>query len=129
MYHDIKHIFLWNGLKRDVARFIASCLTYQQVKFEHQKLIGLLQEMPLLEWKWKWITMNFMVGLSNTQRGYDSIWIVVDRLTKSIHFIIVKAAYTVAQYAQLYIDHIVSLHGVLVSIVSDRVPQLTSRFW
>ena len=72
--------------------------------------------------------MDFVVGLSNTQRGFDSIWVVVDRLTKSIHFILVKAAYTVAQYAQLYIDHIVSLHGVPVSIVSDRGPQYTSRF-
>ena len=73
--------------------------------------------------------MDFVVGLSNTQRGYDSIWVVVDRLTKSAHFIPMKAAYTVAQYAQLYIDHIVSLHRIPVSIISDRGPQFTSRFW
>ena len=73
--------------------------------------------------------MDFVVGLPSTQRGYDSIWIVVDRLTKSIHFILVKATYSVAQYAHLYIDPIVSLHGVRVSIVSDRGPQFTSRFW
>ena len=66
--------------------------------------------------------MDFMVGLSSTQRGYDSIWVVVDRLTKFTHFIPMKAAYIVAQYAQLYIDHIVSLHGVPVSIISDRGP-------
>ena len=73
--------------------------------------------------------MDFVVGLPNTQRGYDSIWIVVDRLTKFAHFILVKATYTVAQYTQLYIDHIVSLHGVPVSIISDRGSQFTSRFW
>ena len=73
--------------------------------------------------------MDFVVGLSSTQRGYDSIWVVVDRLTKSIHFILVKPVYTVAEYAQLYIDHIVSLHGVSVSIISDRGPLFTSRFW
>ena len=73
--------------------------------------------------------MDFMVGLPCTQRGYDSIWIVVDKLTKSAHFILVKAAYTMAQYAQLYIDHIVLLHGVPVSIILDRGPQFTSRFW
>ena len=73
--------------------------------------------------------MDFVVGLPSTQRGYDSIWIVVDRLTKFAHFIPVKATYTVAQYAQLYIDHIVLLHGVLVSIISDRGSQFTSRFW
>ena len=72
--------------------------------------------------------MDFMVGLPNTQRGYDSIWVEVDRLTKSAHFIPVKAIYTVVQYAQLYVDHIVSLHEVPVSIISDRGPQFTSRF-
>ena len=78
--------------------------------------------MPLLEWKWERITTDFVVGLPNIQRGYDSIWVVVDRLTKFVHFIPVKAAYTVAQYALLYIDHIVSLHGMLVSIISDKGP-------
>ena len=65
------------------------------MKFEHQNLIGLLQEMPLLEWKWEHITMDFVVRLPSTQRGYDFIWVVVDRLTKSTHFILVKATYTV----------------------------------
>ena len=73
--------------------------------------------------------MDFMVGLSRTQRGYDSIWVIVDRLTKSAHFLPIKTTYSVAQYAQLYIRHIVSLHGVLVSIVPDRGTQFTSRFW
>ena len=73
--------------------------------------------------------MDFVVGLPSTQRGYDSIWIVVDRLTKSAHFIPMKAIYIVAQYSQLFIYHIASLHGVPVSIVSDRGPQFTSRFW
>ena len=66
------------------------------MKFEHQKSIGLLQEMPLPKWKWEQIIMDFVVGLPNTQRGYDSIWVMVDRLTKSTHFIPVKATYTVA---------------------------------
>ena len=129
MYHDIKHNYWWNGLKRDVAQFVASYLTCQQMKFEHQKLIGLLQEMPLLEWKLERITIDFVVGLPSTQRGYDSIWIVVDKLTKSAHFISMKATYSVVQYAQLYIDHIMSLHGVPVSIISDRGSQFTLRLW
>ena len=81
------------------------------------------------EWKWDRIAMDFMVGLPRIQRGYDSIWIIVDRLTKSAHFLPVKTTNLVAQYAQLYIKHIVSLHGVPVSIVSDRGTQFTSRFW
>ena len=73
--------------------------------------------------------MDFVVGLPWTQKGYDSIWVVVDRLTKSAHFIPVKTTYSIAQYAQLYIDDIVSLHGVPVSIISDRGSQFTSKFW
>ena len=74
------------------------------------------------EWKWKSVIMGFMVGLHRTQRGYDSVWGIVDRLTKLTNFIPVKTTYLVAQYAQLYIENIVSLHGVLVLIMSDGGP-------
>ena len=76
----------------------------------------------ITEWKWERITMDFVVGLPKTQKGHDSIWVIVDRLTKSAHFLAVKTTYTVAQYAQMYLDSIVALHGVPVSIVSDRGP-------
>src|SRR5262249_13531582 len=75
------------------------------------------------------VTMDFVVGLPRTPKGFDSIWVIVDRLTKSAHFLPVKTTYTVAQYARLYLDRIVTLHGVPVSIISDRGPQFTSRFW
>ena len=129
IYHDIKATYWWNGLKKDVAEFVASCLTCQQVKIEHQKPTGLLQELPLPEWKWDRIAMDFVVGLPRTLKGYDSIWVIVDRLTKSAHFIPIKTTYSVAQYAQIYIQNIVSLHGVPISIISDRGTQFTSRFW
>ena len=73
--------------------------------------------------------MDFVTGLPRSQRGYDSIWVIVDRLTKSAHFLPVKTTYGVAKYAQLYIDEIVRLHGVPISIISDRGTQFTSRFW
>ena len=73
--------------------------------------------------------MDFVTGLPRTQRGYDSIWVIVDRLTKSAHFLPVKMTYGVARYAQLYLSEIVRLHGVPTSIISDRGPQFTSRFW
>ena len=142
MYQDVKGMYWWNGMKKDVAQYVASCLTCQQVKFEYQRLsqkdygqvnkscgTGLLQELPLPEWKWERITMDFVVGLLKTQKGHDSIWVIVDRLTKSAHFLAVKTTYTVAQYAQMYLDSIVALHEVPVSIVSDRGPQFTSSFW
>ena len=99
------------------------------MKIEHQKPTRLLQEMSLPEWKWDRIAMDVVVGLPRTQKGYDSIWVIVDRLTKSAHFLPVKNTYSEAQYAQLYIRHIMSLHGVPISIVSDRGIQFTSRFW
>ena len=78
-----------------MAEFVASCLTCQQVKIEHQKSTGLLQELSLLEWKWDRIAMDFVVRLPRTHRGYDSIWVIVDRLTKSAHFIPIKITYSV----------------------------------
>ena len=112
MYQDVKRMYWWNGMKKDVAQYVASCLTCQQVKFEHQRATGLLQELPLPEWKWERITMDFVVRLPKTQKGHDSIWVIVDRLTKSAHFLAVKTTYTVAQYAQMYLDSIVALHEV-----------------
>ena len=72
--------------------------------------------------------MDFVLRLPRTQRGYDSVWVIIDRLTKLAHFIPVKTTYSVAQYARLYIKNIVSLHEMPISIVSDRRPQFTSRF-
>ena len=73
--------------------------------------------------------MDFMLDLPTTQNGYNFIWVIVDRLTKSAHFLPVKSIYDMDQYAQQYIKEIVRLHGVLVSIVSDRDPKFTSIFW
>ena len=73
--------------------------------------------------------MNFMIGLPHSKDGYDSIWQIVDKLTKSAHFLPVKATYPVTKLAKLYVKHIVCLHGVPVSIVSDRVSVFTSQFW
>ncbi|EOY08667.1 Retrotransposon protein, Ty3-gypsy subclass, putative [Theobroma cacao] len=129
MYQDLKEVYWWEGLKRDVAEFVSKCLVCQQVKAEHQKPAGLLQPLPVPEWKWEHIAMDFVTGLPRTSGGYDSIWIVVDRLTKSAHFLPVKTTYGAAQYARVYVDEIVRLHGIPISIVSDRGAQFTSRFW
>jgi hypothetical protein len=80
------------------------------------------------EWKWEEIGMDFIVGLSRTRDGYDSIWFIADRLTKVAHFIPVRTTYTGAKLAELYMSRIVCLHGVPKKIVSDRGTQFTSRF-
>jgi hypothetical protein len=99
-------------LKRDVATYVALCDVCQQVKAEHQRLAGLLQPLKIPEWKCEEIGMDFIVGLPHTRDGYDSIWVIVDRLTKVAHFIPMKTTYSAAQLAKLYMSRIVCLHGV-----------------
>jgi hypothetical protein len=129
MYQDLKEKYWWYGLKRDVATQVALCDMCQRIKAEHQRPTGLLQPLKVPEWKWEEIGMDFIVGLPRTRDGYDSIWVIVDRLTKVAHFIPVKTTYSGAQLAELYMSRIVCLHGVPKKIVSDRGTQFTSRFW
>jgi hypothetical protein len=98
-------------------------------KAKHQRLAGLLQPLKIPEQKWEEIGMNFIVGLPRTSAGYDSIWVIVDRLTKVAHFIPVKTTYSGAKLVELYMARIVCLHGVPKKIVSDRGSQFTSRYW
>jgi hypothetical protein len=119
MYLDLKEKYWWYGLKRDVAEYVALCDTCQRVKAEHQRHTVLLQPMQIPEWKWEEVGMNFIVGLPRTQRGYNSIWEIVDRLTKVAHFLPLKTTYTSAKLAELYMKRIASLHGVPRKIVSD----------
>ena len=116
-------------MKGDVVDYDTKCLTCQQVKAEHQRPAGLLQPLWIPEWKWEDIAMDFVVGLPKTVGQHDSVWVIVDRFTKSAHFLPVKTTYTVEQYAELYIKEIVRLHGTPRSIVSDRDPTFTLKFW
>jgi hypothetical protein len=116
-------------MKRDVAAHVALCDMCHRVKAEHQKPAGLLQPLKVPEWKWEEIDMDFIVGLPRTPAGYDSIWVIVDRLTKVAHFIPVKTIYSGARLAEMYMSRIVCLHGVPKRIVSDRGTQFTSYFW
>jgi len=104
MYLDLKEKYWWYGLKRDLAEYVAICDTCQRVKAEHQRPAGLLQPMKIPEWKWEEVGMDFIVGLPRTQSGYDSIWVIVDRLTKVAHFVLVKTTYTGAKLAELYMQ-------------------------
>jgi hypothetical protein len=99
------------------------------VKAEHQRPAGLLQPLEIPTWKWDDISMDFIVGLPRTQKGNDSIWVIVDRLTKVAHFLPVKTNYSGSRLAELYVDNILKLHGALRSTVSDRGPQFTAQFW
>jgi hypothetical protein len=129
MYHDVKRTYYWKKMKYDIATFVAKCLTCQRVKIEHQRPAGELQPLPIPEWKWEHITMDFLMALPRTQRGYNAVWIVIDRLTKSAHFLAMKDTDSLETLAKLYVKKIVRLHGVPISIVSDRDARFTSRFW
>ena len=99
------------------------------MKAEHQKSAGKIKLLPIPVCKWEKITMDFVTGLPRTRRQHDVIWVIVDRLTKSAHFLPINFEDSLEKLAQLYVDEIVRLHGVPVSIVSDRDPRFTSRFW
>ncbi|GAU28976.1 hypothetical protein TSUD_391740, partial [Trifolium subterraneum] len=129
MYHDLKKNYWWPNMKTEIAEFVSRCIVCQQVKIEHQKPAGPLQPLEITEWKWEHITMDFVSGLPRNQKGEDSIWVIVDRLTKSAHFIAVKSTYKASRYAEFFLEEIVKLHGVPLSIVSDRDPTFTSHFW
>jgi hypothetical protein len=113
----------------EIARYVARCDTCRRVKAIHLKTAGPLQSLPIPTWKWEDISMDFIVGLPRTAKGYDSIWVIIDRLTKIAHFLPVKTYYPVLTYAQMYIARILSFHGVPKIIVSDRGPQFVSKFW
>ncbi|GJX22266.1 putative nucleotidyltransferase, ribonuclease H [Tanacetum coccineum] len=129
MYRDLKQYFWWNGMKQDVATFVSKCMTCQQVKIEHQRASGLLQPLEIPMWKWDEISMDFVTGLPTTQKRHDAIWVVVDRLTKSAHFLPIRKNYGISKLAEIFRQEIVRLHGTPTSIVSDRDPKFTSRFW
>ncbi|GJR45394.1 putative reverse transcriptase domain-containing protein [Tanacetum coccineum] len=111
------------------VRLRCECLTCAKVKAEHQKPSGLLQQPEIPVWKWERITMDFISKLPRTPSGYDSIWVIVDRLTKSAHFIPMNKKYKMGKLTRLYLKEIVCRRGVPVSIISDRDPRFASRFW
>ena len=108
-----------------MSEIVTKCLVCQKVKAEHQVPSGLLQPIRIPEWKWDLITMDFMVGLSLTGRKHDSVWVVVDQLTKSTHFLPLRIDYSLDKLVELCIKEIVRLHGIPISIISDRDPRFT----
>nr|GEZ71963.1 reverse transcriptase domain-containing protein [Tanacetum cinerariifolium] len=129
MYQDLKPLHWWPNMKTDIAMYVSKCLTYAKVKAEHQKPSRLLQQPKIPVWKWEMITMDFLSGLPRTPSGYDTIWVIIDRLTKSTHFLPIKKIDSMEKLTRLYLKEIVCRHVVPVSIISDRDSHFTSRFW
>ncbi|GKA95207.1 putative reverse transcriptase domain-containing protein, partial [Tanacetum coccineum] len=130
IYYDlIDFVMGWPGMKRDIAEYVSRCLTCSKIKAEHQKPSGFLQQPEIPEWKWEKITMDFVTKLPKSSSGHDTIWVIVDRLTKSAHFLPIREDYKTEKLAKIYTNEIVARHGVPVSIISDRDGRFTSHLW
>jgi hypothetical protein len=106
-------------MKREEARYISECDTCRKVKADYMKTRGLLQLLSIPVWKWDDISMDFIVGLPMMARKFDSIWVIMDRLSKSAHFIPVNTKYRVEKYVEIYMAHVLCLHGIPKTIISD----------
>nr|GEV19066.1 putative reverse transcriptase domain-containing protein [Tanacetum cinerariifolium] len=140
MYQDMKKLYWWPNIKADIATYVCKCLTCAKVKAEHQRPSGLLvkaehqrasgllvqPEIPV--WKWDNITMDFVTKLPKSPQGYDTIWVIVDRLTKSAIFAPMRETDPLEKLAKLYLKEVLARHGIPVSIICDRDPRFASRF-
>ncbi|GJT35907.1 putative reverse transcriptase domain-containing protein [Tanacetum coccineum] len=129
MYQDMKKLYWWPNMKADIATYVSKCLTCAKVKAEHQRPSGLLVQPKIPEWKWDNITMDFVIKLPKTSQGYDTIWVIVDRLTKSAIFTPMRETDPLDKLARLYLKEVVTRHGIPVSIICDRDPRFVSNFW
>jgi hypothetical protein len=107
MYQDLKGNFGWSNMKIDIAKCVFECDTCSRIKASHLKTVGTLPPLPIPSCKWDDISMDFIVALPLTSRNHDSIWVVVDRLTKTAHFITINSTYSAKDYAEIYLDRIV----------------------
>ncbi|GJU51945.1 putative reverse transcriptase domain-containing protein [Tanacetum coccineum] len=129
MFHDLEKLYWWPNMKSEIATYVSKCLTCAKVKAEYQKPSGLLVQPKIPQWKWEKITMDFITKLPKTSSGQDTIWVIVDRLTKSAHFLPMKETNSMEKLTRLYLKEVVSRHGLSVSIISDRDSRFTSYFW
>ncbi|GJY67503.1 putative reverse transcriptase domain-containing protein [Tanacetum coccineum] len=129
MYQDLKKLYWWPNMKAEIATHISKCLTCGKVKAKYQKPSGLLVQPVIPVWKWENITMDFITKLPKTSSGQDTIWVIIDRLTKSAHFLPMKETDLMEKLMRQYLKKVVSRHGVPVLIISDQDSRFTSHFW
>ncbi|GJW95995.1 putative reverse transcriptase domain-containing protein [Tanacetum coccineum] len=129
MYQDMKKLYWWPNMKADIATYVSKCLTCARVKAEHQRPSGLLVQPEIPQWKWDNITMDFVTKLPKSSQGYDTIWVIVDRLTKSAIFVPMREIDPMEKLARMYLKEVVTRHVIPVSIICDRDSKFTSNFW
>ncbi|GKD41247.1 putative reverse transcriptase domain-containing protein [Tanacetum coccineum] len=128
MYQDLKKLYWWPNMKAEITTYVSKCLTCTKVKVEYQKPSGLLVQPEIPQWKWENITIDFVTKLPKTATGQDTIWVIIDRLTKSAHFLPMREDDTLEKLTRQYLKEVVSRHGVPVLIISDRDGRFTLHF-
>jgi hypothetical protein len=116
-------------MKCQTTHYVSECDTCRKVKADYMNLGGLLQPLSILVQKWDDISMDFIMGFPLIAYKFDSIWVIMDRLTKSTHFVPINTNYNIQRYAEIYIAHVLCLYGVLKMIISDRGSQFVAHFW
>ncbi|GKB92610.1 putative reverse transcriptase domain-containing protein, partial [Tanacetum coccineum] len=110
--NDMKKQYWWPNMKADIATYVSKCLTYAKVKDEHQRPSGLLVQPEIPQWKWDNITMDFITKLPKSSQGYDTIWVIVDRLTKSAIFVPMRETGLMEKLERMYLKEVVTRHGI-----------------
>ncbi|GJY70466.1 putative reverse transcriptase domain-containing protein [Tanacetum coccineum] len=129
IYQDLKKWYWWPNMMAEIATYVGKCLTCAKVKVVYQKPSGLLVQQEILQWNWGKITMYFVTKLPKTATGQDTIWVIVDRLTKPAYFLTMREDDSMEKLTRQYFKEVVSRHGVPVLITSDRDGRFTSQFW
>ncbi|GJV41319.1 putative reverse transcriptase domain-containing protein [Tanacetum coccineum] len=129
MYQDMKKLYWWPNMKADIATYVRKCLTCARVKAEHQRPSGLLVQPEIPQWKWYNIIMDFVTKPPKSLQAYDTIWVIVDRLTKSAIFTPIRETDSMEKLERIYIKEVVTRHGIPVSIICDRDPRFSSNFY
>ncbi|GJY12113.1 putative reverse transcriptase domain-containing protein [Tanacetum coccineum] len=129
MYQDMKKLYWWPNMKANIATYVSKYLTYAKVKAKHQRASGLLVQPKIAQCKWDNITMDFFTNLPKSSQGYNTIWVIVDRLTKSAIFVPMRETDPLEKLTRMYLKEVVTRHGIPVSIICDRDPRFASHFW
>ena len=127
--HLVLQTYWWPGLERDVRQYVSTCDHCQRNKASNEKPAGLLQPLPVPEFRWQWVTVDFIMDLPETKAGHTAIVVFVDRLSKMVHFAPCWNDMGAEEFAQIFVRKIFRLHGILKLLVSDRDKLLTSNFF
>ncbi|GJZ10580.1 putative reverse transcriptase domain-containing protein [Tanacetum coccineum] len=129
MYEEMKKLYWWPNMKANITTYVSKCLTCAKVMAKHQRPSRLLVQPNIPQWKWDNITMDFVTKLPKSSQSYDTIWVIVDRLTKSAIFVPMRETDPLEKLARMYLKEVVTRHGIPVLIIYDCDPRFVSNFW